>query len=119
MHSAFDSYQILMIFEFSRHIFEKYSNINFYETPSSGSRVVPCGRTDRHDEANSRFSKAPKNHQSNNSGDTAVAVSLLHTAISVLDLIKEEVNLIFCPVEAGSRKIVAVCRFQVFAFLSW
>jgi len=25
--------------------------------PSSGSRVVPCGRTDRHDEANSRFSQ--------------------------------------------------------------
>jgi hypothetical protein len=35
--------------------FEKYSNIKFHENPSSGSRVVPCGRTDGHDEANSRF----------------------------------------------------------------
>jgi len=27
--------------------FEKYSNIRFHETPSSGSRVAPCGQTDR------------------------------------------------------------------------
>ena len=46
-------------------IFEKYLNAKFYESPSSGSRVVPCGQTDRqtdrhkdrHDEANSRFLK--------------------------------------------------------------
>jgi hypothetical protein len=31
--------------EFSRQIFEKYSHIKFHENPSSGSRVVPCGRT--------------------------------------------------------------------------
>jgi hypothetical protein len=31
------------------------SNIKFHENMSSGSRVI-CGRTDRHDEANSRFS---------------------------------------------------------------
>ena len=35
-----------MKFEFSRQIFEKYSNIKFHENPSSGSRVVPCGPTD-------------------------------------------------------------------------
>jgi len=33
-----------MKLEFSRHIFEKSSNIKFHENPSSGSRVVPCGR---------------------------------------------------------------------------
>jgi hypothetical protein len=42
-------------------IFEKYCNINFHENPSTGSRVVPCwlmdGRTDRHEEANSRSSQ--------------------------------------------------------------
>ena len=32
-------------------------NTKFHENPSSGSRVVRCGRTDRHDDANSRFSK--------------------------------------------------------------
>jgi hypothetical protein len=51
------------VLEFSRQILEKSTNIKFHENPSSGSRVVPCGRTDRHDEANSRFSKfttAPK-----------------------------------------------------------
>jgi hypothetical protein len=26
--------------------FEKYSNMKFHENPSSGIRVVPCGRTD-------------------------------------------------------------------------
>ena len=46
-----------MKLEFSRQIFEKYSNIDFLENPSSGSRVVPCGQTDRHDEANRRRSQ--------------------------------------------------------------
>ena len=35
-----------MKLEFSRQIFEKVSNIKFHQNPSSGSRVVPCGRTD-------------------------------------------------------------------------
>jgi len=35
-----------MKLEFSRQIFEKYSNIKFSEHPSSGSRVVSCSRTD-------------------------------------------------------------------------
>ena len=46
-----------MKLEFSRQIFEISSNIKFHETPSSGSRVVPCGQTDVFDEANSRFSQ--------------------------------------------------------------
>jgi len=35
-----------MKLDFSRHIFEKYSNVKYYENPSSGSRVVPCGQMD-------------------------------------------------------------------------
>jgi hypothetical protein len=35
-----------MKLEFSRQIFEKYSDIKFHENPFSGSRVVPCGLTD-------------------------------------------------------------------------
>jgi hypothetical protein len=42
-------------------IFQKYSNIKFREYPSNGSLVVPYGhtdgRTDRHDEHNSRSSQ--------------------------------------------------------------
>jgi len=38
-------------------MFEKYSGIKFHGNPSSGSRVVPWGLTDRHDETNSRFSQ--------------------------------------------------------------
>jgi len=49
--------EVLMKFEFSLQICEKYSNLKFHENPSSDSRYVPCGQTDRHDEANSRFSQ--------------------------------------------------------------
>jgi hypothetical protein len=38
------SCQILIKLEIYRKIFVKYSNINFHENPSSGSRVVPCER---------------------------------------------------------------------------
>jgi len=36
-----------MKLEFSRQILEKYPNIIFGENPASGSRVVPCVRTER------------------------------------------------------------------------
>ena len=48
---------ISMKLEFARQIFEKYSIINLHENPSIGSRVVPCGHTDRPDEANCHFSQ--------------------------------------------------------------
>jgi len=34
---------------------KKYSDIKFSENPSSGSRVVRCGRTDSHGEVKGRF----------------------------------------------------------------
>ena len=37
--------------------FRKILSINFHQDPSSGSRVLTWGRTDRHDEANRRFSQ--------------------------------------------------------------
>jgi hypothetical protein len=47
--------------KFSQRIFEKSSNIKFYENTSNGNWVVPCGRadggTDRHYETNSHFLK--------------------------------------------------------------
>jgi hypothetical protein len=46
MWSARYSCQILIKLAFSRHIFEKFSNIKFHENPSSRSRVVPCGHTE-------------------------------------------------------------------------
>jgi len=42
-----------MKLEYSRQIFEKYV---FHENPSIGKETDPCGRTDRHDKANRRFS---------------------------------------------------------------
>jgi len=52
---SFILFTILMKLEFPRQIFDKYSNIQFHENPSSGSRVAPCERMDRHDEVNSPF----------------------------------------------------------------
>ena len=49
------SCQVLTKREFSRQIFEKYSNIRFHKNPSNGSPVVLCGQADRHDEVNGRF----------------------------------------------------------------
>jgi len=46
-----------MKLEFSLQILGKYSNGKFRENPSNGKRVVPCGRTDRLDEANCHFSQ--------------------------------------------------------------
>ena len=57
-------FQISMKLEFSRQIFEKSSNIKFHENPSSGSRVVPCRRTDMTKliVAFRNFANAPKNY---------------------------------------------------------
>ena len=60
---------ILMKLEFSRQFFEKHTNIKFHENTSTGSRVVPCGETDRRRGltklivAFRNFSNAPKNRQ--------------------------------------------------------
>ena len=44
------SVQLTVLYRFSK-------NTKFHENPSSGSPIVQCGRTDGHDEANSRFSQ--------------------------------------------------------------
>ena len=49
---------------FSPQILEKRLDIKFHRNPSSGSRLVLCGPSDRHDGANCRFShfcERPKN----------------------------------------------------------
>jgi hypothetical protein len=57
MLSTLYSCPILKKLEFSPQIFETSSNVKCRENPPSGGRVVPCGRTDGHDEANSRVSQ--------------------------------------------------------------
>jgi hypothetical protein len=58
--------QILIIHKFSQQIIEIYSNIKFHENLSNGIRVVPSGqtdgRTDRHDQYNSRFFTILRTH---------------------------------------------------------
>jgi len=48
MLSTLYSCPILIKLEFPQQFFEKYSNNNFYESPSTGNRVVPCIQTDGH-----------------------------------------------------------------------
>ena len=56
-----------MKLEFFRRIFEESSNIKFYQNPSTGSRVIPCGQTDGQTDitklivAFRNFANAPKN----------------------------------------------------------
>ena len=51
-----------MKLEFTRQIFERYSNIKFRGNPSSGNRVVPCGLTDmKLIVAFRNYGNAPKN----------------------------------------------------------
>jgi hypothetical protein len=49
--------------EYSRQIFEKYTNIKLHKNLSSGSLVVACGRTDMTEliVASQNFANAPKN----------------------------------------------------------
>jgi len=46
-----------MTLEFPGQMFEKYLYIKFHKDLSGGSRVISCGRTERHDEANNHFSQ--------------------------------------------------------------
>jgi len=66
MESTRYSCQVLIKHEFSRQIFEKYTNIKFHEILSSGSRVVPCRQKRQTDMtkltvAFLTFANAPKN----------------------------------------------------------
>ena len=42
---------------YGRHVVMKNCNLNFHENPFGMRRVVPCGRTDGHDEVNSHISQ--------------------------------------------------------------
>jgi hypothetical protein len=67
-----NSCQISMKLKFSKQSFEKYSNIIFHGTPSSGSRVVPRWRRDgrkymiKLTDAFRNFANAPKMIQEHN-----------------------------------------------------
>jgi hypothetical protein len=66
----------------SREFLEKYSNIKFHENPSSWSRVVACGRTDRNYVANSLFSQFCKRVQKG-TGEKAVLAYMMRMVLTV------------------------------------
>ena len=55
LHVNYPLFESDIKLEFSRQIVGKDNK--FHETSCSGSRVLPCGRKDGHEEANSRFSR--------------------------------------------------------------
>ena len=116
-----------MKLEFSRLCFEKQFNIKFHENPSTGSRAYPYGNwkvyvvshtqrgwhtskifhTDRHDEANSRFSqfceRAYKDHRYSHEWDTiknvwwcsckaAIILIRLQLHLNLLDSVSEHTH---------------------------
>jgi hypothetical protein len=74
-----------MKLEFSRQSFANYSNIKLNENPSSGSRVVTCGRTDRQTDV-TKLIVAFRNfaNASRLANNTAIAAAATTTAKSVL-----------------------------------
>jgi hypothetical protein len=74
--------RFLIKLAYSLQIFEKSSNIKFHENQSSGSRVVPCGRTDMTKllVASRNFVKAPKN------GSTMIHVCIWRLCTQVMKL---------------------------------
>jgi hypothetical protein len=110
--------------EFSWQVFEKSSNIKFYENSSSGSRVVPCGdrqadgRTDRHEElidAFRNFAKASKNNRPSQAG----AKQKIHLGggrypgLSVL-VYMVQLSQYFLISEEHSHSVLCECRVQSF-----
>jgi hypothetical protein len=88
--------------EFSWHIIEKYSNIKFSENPSSGSRVVPYGRTDKQTNMTKLivnfliFSNAPKK----------AAQKLMHVRIEKVKCVWKEWNCFMESVNLNLAEIV-------------
>ena len=64
-------FRILMKIWFSRHVLKEVSNIKVHQNPFSGSRVIPCGQTNRQKDGRTdmtklkvvvlNFANAPKN----------------------------------------------------------
>jgi hypothetical protein len=100
---------------FSRQIFEKYSNMKFHENPSSGRQVVPCGQTDRHDEANSRFSQFCASHLKESGLGSSVGIPTGYGAGRSGDRIPVVVRF-SAPVQTGPRFHPASCTIGTVSF---
>jgi hypothetical protein len=102
MYNTSYSLRILVKLEFSWTIFDKFSSIKLQENPSVGNQLVPCGQTgqsvrqtDRHDEANSRFSKFYERAWNN-----------MHFLVRMISITKEEhVHTIHSAVGCNSRNV--------------
>jgi hypothetical protein len=96
-------------------VFQKYSNIKFHKNPSSGSRVVTCGWTDRHDEANSLFFLTFVSSPKDSTFCPQIALRsfshnkyrlLPHTALTDFFITKTES--VYCAVRTDCLKVVHV-----------
>ena len=81
-----------MKLEFSRQIFEEYSDIKFYENPSSGRRVIACGETDmtKVTVVFHNYAKAPKTYSSACTvKESSIIPSAHNTLFILLPVIKD------------------------------
>jgi hypothetical protein len=68
---------------FSLHVFEKYRVVKYHENSSSGSRVVPCGRTDRHAELYVQVTVHRDNLRINNQDASISKILFCHETLHV------------------------------------
>jgi len=97
-----------MKLEFSQNIFGKYSNIKFHENPISGSRVVPCGWTDRQTDMK-LFTILPtriKNRTINNVN--RISVLQEHTKVAQTFLIKLNLYVMYSSFQIQSITIISL-----------
>jgi len=81
---------------FSRQFSQKYSNIKFHENLSSGSRAVPCGRTDgrtyirRLTVVSRNFANAPKNSRIDSAPSSLRRSKLTHFHATRRDAVRHK-----------------------------
>ena len=92
---------------------KKCSNIKFQEKQSRGSRVAPCGQTDRHEESDSPFrnsTKAPEN-ELNPINISHINAVHTHTPISLTSILKLD-YILHLFLQSNLCNYISPCDFQ-------
>jgi hypothetical protein len=87
------------LYRFSR---KKLPSFKYYQHPSNASRFIPCGRTDRYDEANNRFTQfceSAKKDESFKTGSRSYIYSnpmLVQDMLGTVDNVHLDLRILYC-----------------------